>query len=739
MNRSIAIAPGAIWLGLCLVLAPTTKLLAYPLVVGAEFSVNSNRDDPGTTADNDQEAPDVAMDAEGNFVVVFQRDTPGPHITVAARLFDASGTPKGPEYRVNTTGANDRMAPQVAMHSAGHFVVVWADNFADHRSDGVMARFYYADGQPKERFDDEGESLGAGNFRINSSTEGRQYRADVAVAANGNIVVVWEDDRFADFKSRIRGKVYGPQGYALTGELSISDDMSIDHTWPRVAVDRQGKFTVAWQSGNVGRNSDLAMRRFDALGSPVSGAVLINGTSRVSHASGVHRQSGIGMDAAGNTVVVWRADNYTGPGLEGTAIGILGRRFAASGDPIGAVFEVETAQAPLLNNPDVAMNEAGHFLIAYEAADASLSGIMVRQYYDDGLPRGGATQTNTFETLVQSRPSAALDARANAVVSWQSNNQDEAGRGVFGRRVEGFAPRPRVDFNRDTIADLAWRNSANGQNAIMTINASGLGVISTFVTVADQRWQVAGMADFNCDGYTDIFWHNRASGENAVLFMVEFDDRSVVFAPRLADTKWRVVDTGDFDRDCRADILWRHDDSGELLVWLIGKKGVATKTIAKPGPQWRVVAVADFDGDRRADILGRSRTGENAIVLMDGTVIRDVQLIDTVADLNWQVVDAGDFDGDGKADIFWRNVVSGENALFMMDTFELRESHAVQAMPDLRWRVEGIRDFNGDGRSDLVWRHGVSGSVVRWIMDGFEVESTQSIVTVADSNWLIVP
>lgn len=90
---------------------------------GGEFRVN-------TFTMNRQALPRVAMRPDGGFVVVwhsrFQGEAYGTNIF--GQRFADGGSPQGGEFQVNTFTTNYQVYPDVAMDSDGGFVVVW---FAD--------------------------------------------------------------------------------------------------------------------------------------------------------------------------------------------------------------------------------------------------------------------------------------------------------------------------------------------------------------------------------------------------------------------------------------------------------------------------------------------------------------------------------------------------------------------------------------------------------------------------------
>jgi len=140
--------------------------------VGGEILVN-------TFTTGFQLNPSVTMQPDGGFLVVWESFAQGGG-DVMARRFDATGSPAGGEFRVNsyTTGGQGA-SPQVAADPDGNFVVVWL-------SAGQAGSGTHVFGQ---RLDPAGSPLG-GEFRVGSSTWS-QTQPSVAAAEHGVFVVVW--------------------------------------------------------------------------------------------------------------------------------------------------------------------------------------------------------------------------------------------------------------------------------------------------------------------------------------------------------------------------------------------------------------------------------------------------------------------------------------------------------------------------------------------------------------------
>lgn len=90
-----------------------------------------------------QFAPDVAMDATGNFVVAWLSSPPGGSpqdgsgAGVFARTFTSNGT-GGTEFQVNQTTTNDQTYPAIALSDSGLMAIAWQSwNQYDTDGDGI--------------------------------------------------------------------------------------------------------------------------------------------------------------------------------------------------------------------------------------------------------------------------------------------------------------------------------------------------------------------------------------------------------------------------------------------------------------------------------------------------------------------------------------------------------------------------------------------------------------------------
>jgi len=393
--------------------------LVTAMTCWAEFQAN-------THTSNKQENPAVAMDGSENFVVVWSSYLQdGSSNGIFARRFDSNCTPISDEFQINTKTTGNQKEPSVAMDAAGSFVVAW-----------------YGPGENKEdifarRFDPNGLPLG-NEFRVNTYTESRQRFPVVAMNNAGAFAVVWESEKLSERTGALQ--LYDANGLAVGQELEFS--ASLDCRYPDVAMDCNGDCAVIWMEDKPGNS--IRARLYNADGSAKTEPFQVN-TIRF---SSVTRPS-IAMDEAGHFVVAWDGD----PKLAGLD-DIHTRMFDPNGTAIGEQFVVNTILTGPQQNPQVAMNNRGRFIIVWDSKiDPNINerDIFAQRYDSSGRPLGYEFQVNTHIEGDQKRPTIAIGQNRKFVIAWQSYGQDGSGYGVFGwtGQMVGSA-----DFNSDGLVNF---------------------------------------------------------------------------------------------------------------------------------------------------------------------------------------------------------------------------------------------------------------------------------------------
>jgi hypothetical protein len=380
--------------------------------VGLEFRVN-------TSTANDQAQPSIAADASGNFVVVWERQYSSSLRLIFGQRYASSGAPLGVEFRVNTVPlAGVQVAPSVAADSAGNFVVIWQ---YEYPPGGLLGQRYGSSGAP----------LG-GPFSVGNSA----YNFNPAVASDsaGNFMVAWESQFPADGSGRaVFGRRY-PGAFFRVNTYTTGDQ-----TLASVASDSAGNFVVVWSSnGQDGSGTGIFGQRYDIAGAPLGSEFRVN-----TYTTGNQGRPSVAADSSGDFVVVWQSATQDGSGD-----GVFGQRYAGSGTPLGSEFLVNTLTTSNQNNPAVAADAAGNFVVTWNSLgqDGFGYGVFGQRYDAAGLRLGPEFRVNTNTFGPQSASAVASDLSGDFVVVWQSAPQDGSGYGVFGQRYLPILPVELMQF-----------------------------------------------------------------------------------------------------------------------------------------------------------------------------------------------------------------------------------------------------------------------------------------------------
>ncbi len=273
--------------------------------MGDQFQVNSY-------TEYTQWDPSVAVDSDGDFVVVWDsggwvasdiEDGDG----VRGQLFTSAGTPVGGELQVNTYTTYSQDAPSVAMDAEGDFVVVWesdggwgSDNQVFSANKGIQAR----------RYTSAGMALGV-EFQVNSYTTDLQLSPSVAAESDGDFVVVWHGHTAGPTDYGIAGQRFTSAGSPIGGEFEVNSATTNIHTQAAVAVGDDGSFMVTWESnppqdGLDLVDKDIQARLFDSDGTAAGEDFQVN-----TYTPNWQYRPSLATDGRGGFVVVWESNART--------------------------------------------------------------------------------------------------------------------------------------------------------------------------------------------------------------------------------------------------------------------------------------------------------------------------------------------------------------------------------------------------------------------------------------------
>ncbi|MFH2007014.1 MAG: metallophosphoesterase [bacterium] len=293
-----------------------------------------------------QANPAVAMDAAGNFAVVWEDDADGNGVyQLKARGFAANGSELFAVLTVNSAAAGQQRSPTIAMAPGGEFVVAWQDDPAQDGNAQILMRGFHADGT--ERFADRS---------VHDDNVGARIAPAVGLDALANIVVAWQDDSDGNGSYQIHGRGFHADGSDRFARITVNSVSTGQQRDPAVAVADDGRFVVVWRDDpDSDGDAQIRARGFHADGSERFADF------GVSSASGQHLGPVVTCGPQGEFAVTW-ADDTDGNG----AFQIYAGLYAADGTSAQPEWTVNREPTGQQLHPGAALNGAGALVIAWE-------------------------------------------------------------------------------------------------------------------------------------------------------------------------------------------------------------------------------------------------------------------------------------------------------------------------------------------------------------------------------------
>lgn len=361
--------------------------------LGPEFVVNS------TTAGN-QTDPAVAADPAGNFNVAWVGPD-GAGTGIFLRRFNADGSPRGAETRVNPDIAGDQTEPSVAIDGSGRFVVSYTASDAD--GTGIYARRYAATGR----------AIDSRPFRVNVKTAGFQSESKVAVSSNGSLAVAWRRRQSEEYTFRdeevVEYRLYGNNGRALTGDVMVDTSLGEFNDVGNISLARlgNGNFAISYVKCEC---ADLFgssfIKAFDATGTLLGQAFSSRSAESIS--------------ASGSGYVLVTGNNFAPETAEGN---LFATRLDVKGAYVSGNFLV--SERPTYGNqgyyPDVVGTPSGQFAVVAQTFfnnGVRSDDVFGRRYGADNVALTPYAQLNAPGTRSRNAPRVALGNNGNGVAVW---------------------------------------------------------------------------------------------------------------------------------------------------------------------------------------------------------------------------------------------------------------------------------------------------------------------------------
>jgi hypothetical protein len=488
----------------------------------ADVRVNSD------SATADQGAPAVAVDGNGNAVVVWEDSRFGNDDIYGQRL-DANGN-KLWVYDVRVHSYNwteSQWSPAVAVDSSGSAVVVWRDFRSDENIYG-------------QRLDADGNRLWGGDRRVNSdSGTAYQLHPAVAISGSGNVTVVWQDHR------RGSDDIYSQQldvsGYKLwVADVQVNSDTGTASQWsPALAVDGNGNAVVVWQDFRNG-DADIYAQKVDASGNRLWTADMCvnsdNGTAS-------QWSPAVVMDSDGNSVVVWQD-------IRNGDADIYVQKIDASGNRLWAADTRVNSDSGIADQstPAVAVNGDGNAVIAWNDERSGNDDIYAQKLDASGnrLWAADVRVNSDSGTAGQFEPAVAVDDIGNATVVWTDRRNGHED--IYAHRLDASGNKQWTDdvrINSDSWTAYQWHPTVavGGDGNLVVVwsdyrNGSGWNNSDVYAQRLDATGNKLWATDVMVNSY---IWIQQGSSTvavdsigNAVVVWYEYrNDNYDIYAQRL--------------------------------------------------------------------------------------------------------------------------------------------------------------------------------------------------------------
>ncbi|MFY9822309.1 MAG: hypothetical protein WAM82_13080 [Thermoanaerobaculia bacterium] len=274
-------------------------------------------------------------------------------------------------------------------------------------------------------------------FRVNGDTNSILHNPAVAFGANGNALVVWQDEQ-----AGLRGRFYNNNGNALGNELALvanqklrglpAHGIEIVRQDAAVAFLASGDFVLAWTEERDNVSVDIfyesrqvidrnvVAQRFSAGGVPQGTPARLNAS-----AAGYQSLPKILVRSGSlDPFVVWQTES-----------GVFGRAFRPEkSKAVGAEVKISSG---LGGNPVIAGDAAGNFLVSWEAPDRSSQGVYARLFDRTATPRGGEFLVNSTVNGLQRRPAVTAVKPDGWLVVWQGQGATTKDAHIYGQFLGG--------------------------------------------------------------------------------------------------------------------------------------------------------------------------------------------------------------------------------------------------------------------------------------------------------------
>ena len=234
-----------------------SKVGVYGQVFNSDCSKRGTEFQVHTYTQHQQRFPATATLNDGGFVVCWVNEGPdGADANIHAQLFNADGSKRGDEFRVNTDTCGWQLYPTVVSLGSGGFVVCWQSHLLDYTTHNIHAQI----------FTSQGNRQGT-EFRINTDTGNKHGEPSAASLSDGGFVVCWGWWSQDNTEMGILAQFFDQNGSKRGSEIRVISYSGGRLFVPEIAAFHDGSFIVSWYRTEENRKADIYAQLINSDGS----------------------------------------------------------------------------------------------------------------------------------------------------------------------------------------------------------------------------------------------------------------------------------------------------------------------------------------------------------------------------------------------------------------------------------------------------------------------------------------
>ena len=470
-------------------------------------------------------SPKISAGASGQFAIIWE-ELGISSASVLLQLFDVDGEPTGIPIDVAdlATQSEDQYNPDIEVLTGNRYFIGWSDN-----RDGGENIY----GQV---FDQSGNKIDV-NFVLSSGTENNTTALDLAVAADGKVLAVWQE---INSRSEIMAQVLASDGSLVGNNFIVSDGLAFGERFAPAAIIRSDG--TALISFTDTRNGNLQIYAQELA----NDFLLTGANSQISSASNGSQQteSQIARMAGDDFGVVWSDARNDDGDIYFQRCNELGTKIGTNqkvNDDLSSVFQ---------GDPAIGTSDNGRVITAWVDGreDGGLAGVNIfaQIFNSDGSKVGSNILVNNDAVgspHLQAEPDCDIAPSGKSVIVWRDgrNSQNDiyfqmfdfngspVGGNVWVNQVDKDCFDPAVSMINSEMFVIGWRTLINIRSYVkfQVYNSDGTALDDNLIIPVDTSANEQLDFDLATNPYFGIFalaWINQTETDTEVYgLLVGFD------------------------------------------------------------------------------------------------------------------------------------------------------------------------------------------------------------------------